>query len=672
MSQRLFWNIKIVMAVCFALFLLACGSASTPPGQATVTFTLIKGLNLASNNTTEIIVDFVENNVPDNSRKIRYAALTDSGMQQAHSLDQVKWTVTAYRIDTPDNPYSLSLDLRDSSNVSIYVYTTDDNPTLRITSLTDASYPRESTSSILQQSPPLAEIPSTPGPIAVKILDWSTKNENGTEENLIAAEHLISPWAIPAEITEEIPAVTDTGLLILAGNLASTQDISSAEIDTLDAYVQAGSTVFLWRPTQAALLEKLGLTITASTVDTNLRPVSWVQSKADPIMSYIDHPAEIDWQFNLPEFGTSKHYQVDSGTVLATWSDGGAAVIRLPRGTGSYYVFGWQLRHSITQSEQEILYGDHENNRNIFRPDSDLIKLLARGVYEELAQTSVPRNFAPGNHQAALIVTHDVDATSSYQRIVEFSEWEQARGFNSTFTVTVSPFKTGWAGYLYTETGKKSISTALEMGADIQSHSIGHFPDFDLIEKGDGTETASNYAPYYDIHEAAAINASVFGEVGVSRWILNQDFSLAIESFRAGHLVYPETLFEVLAQTGYKRDSSFTAPSTSGSLPYETFDADSGLVTRYPITEYPISISDTGLDGSNYEEIAESWFAVLEANYANNVPTMLLLHNSDKEGKLEAMQHLLDLIEADNLDLWIGNWKEFAQFWESQGMVYGQ
>lgn len=168
-------------------------------------------------------------------------------------------------------------------------------------------------------------------------------------------------------------------------------------------------------------------------------------------------------------------------------------------------------------------------------------------------------------------------------------------GFKSSFNFTTNPYDNGWIGPLYVASGTQNIQYTLTQGFDVEDHSFGHFPDFNKAPFGTGTETAGNYMPMYSSTTASTSGVSAIGELGVSRWLLENDFGITVENFRSGYLLLAANFLQAVAETGYVRESSYAAGYTQGSFPFVTISINNGTVTSYPVMEYPIAISDRGL-----------------------------------------------------------------------------
>jgi hypothetical protein len=591
-------------------------------------------------------------------------------------------------------------------------------------------YPRPGAGSVLRDpSGPLSSIVPGSGKSVVAVLDWTAKDESGTPEDVLAICHALSPSGIPHVHVTSVP--TDPSaypFLAVAGVLNLATRLEDTERAALINYVKGGGTLFLWLPSDpgltpgTGLLDRLGLSVasTEHTDPTNTyrRPLTFdVTTPKDPALSYIDyHPetelageeAEVHWRMIYPPGANFPTLGYGGGQVLATWDQGGGgAVVRTDLEAGRAYVFGWRLQLILTKSERESLPDESERPpwTDTPRLGADICRLLMRGAYEGWAGTTDGtsnaqiRQFAPGGKKAALIVTHDVDDATSYDQMPLFAQYEKDQSFTATYNLTTSPYDNGEEAGFYNASGILDAQVALGLGHDIESHSFGHFWDFAVPGSGapysltdPPTETAApapeaTYQPKDDCSgdplavppvTPCTTGMSVVGELGVSRWLLENDLTITVEGFRSGYLLIPPTFFEGLSNTGYRRDSSTASGATRGSFPFVAFKPVEGppvTVTPYPIMEYPIALSDDELQatpggpGLPLDQVLAKWENVIQVNYDNNAPTVLLIHTALPGPRLAAEQGLIQWVKDNNLDLWIGDMKTFGQFWEAQGVT---
>jgi hypothetical protein len=582
--------------------------------------------------------------------------------------------------------------------------------TVTVTFPDSDNYPRSDAGSVLRPPATVLQVPEIGWKVAV--LDWTARQDAyATQEDLLAVCHTLSPLGIPHIHVATVPNPSDFPFLAVAGVLDQDEvygpnALTNTERDALATYVRNGGTLFLWLASDTGVLSRLNLSVVYTHTDpsnTFRRPLTFDLTTSDHALDYIDYnatgavgeEAEVHWQMLYPSDGipTLGYSSPGAGQVLATWDAGGAAVVRSDLGTasttGRAYVFGWRLRHNLTDAEAGIVPDDSEGPpwTNTPRLGADICRLLVRGAYEGWAGTNAQvRQFAPDGpggkkNKAALILTHDIDDITSYELTPTIAGLEAELGVKATYNFTTSPYDTGWVETFYDASGMQDIQQALDLGMDVQSHSIGHFPDFDLapLTLASKTETAANYFPQFSTDLDQTIGMSVLGELGVTRWLLENDFGITVEGFRSGYLRWPPDLLEGLKETGYRRDSTTAAGVTRGSFPFVPFTVDdfTGVVTTYPIVEYPVAISDDHVDApfdsAHYTQYLNEWKAVITANYCNNAPTVLLIHPvaDDDNGALrrQAEQEIIEWATTTYPGLWVGDWKTFAQFWEAQGVT---
>ncbi len=571
------------------------------------------------------------------------------------------------------------------------------------------SYPRSGAGSVLTSAPPALPTITQTGTV-VSVLDWSAQNVDSyaSPEDVLATDHLVSELGIPSTDVTSVPSPTTSPFLLVVGAL-NNSNLTNADVTALTNYVQGGGTLYLWQPNVSSLLTALGISTTyaeyiAGSAGSEQRPLSFDKTAADsstfPLVKYINDPAEINWAPFFPVDDVTRGYDPGSCTSLATWGQvsgvnvsttGYSAVVRcdLSSGgtTGHAYVFGWRLRPLLSLAERQLGNDTGPQSTNEIVPDADICRMLMRGSYEGFAANPQERQWAPGGDHAALIITHDVDATVSYQNMPAWVDFEDSLGIKSTYFFTTSPYDNGWVGAMYSGTGLDDVQYALSHGFDVEDHSFGHFPDFPSAPyslTSPPSETASNYQPMYSSSTGTTTGMSVIGELGVSKWLLENDFNTPITSFRAGYLdiplapsgTYPRILMlEGLSATGYQRDSTYALALTRGSFPFALFDEDgsTGTVTPYHLMEYPLDISgdhpNPVLSSTSLSTYLSQWETVIKFNYDNNAPTILLLHPIDTQIRFQAEQALINYVRANYPDMWIGDLNTFAQFWESQGVT---
>jgi Putative Ig domain len=540
------------------------------------------------------------------------------------------------------------------------------------------TYPRSGAGSVLIGPPPALKQITQTGTL-VSVLDWTSKdNLPGSPEDVLAADHLLSEMGIPNTDTTDLTTAEANPFLVVAGVVNTS--LLAAEVTSLTGYVNGGGNLYLWQPNDTNLLSALGLGTVTNHTGVVTRQLTFDLSKVDPLLTYIDASEEINWQPTFPQVDVTRGYSAGSCTPLATWITGDYAMLRCDIGTGHAYVFGWRLRPLLTLPERQLFDGPEPDSTNIPILDADICRLLMRGSYEGRAASPQVRQWAPRGHHATLIISHDVDAIVAYQNVPAWVDFEGSLGVKSTYFFTTNPYDTGYIAPMYTPSGIADIQYALAHGFDVEDHSLGHFPDFTVApySVGPPTEDASNYLPLFDnsTSECCTSGMSVIGEAGVSKWLLETDLGISVPSFRSGYLADPPDLIRGLSDIGYRRDSTYALGLTRGSFPFVTFGVDDTVtpnaVTTYHLMEYPVTISEDQvpvLDSTTINNYLNAWENLIRINYNNNAPTVLLIHPIDTGIRFQILQQLITDLQTEGLDLWIGDLKTYAEFWEAQGVT---
>jgi hypothetical protein len=554
-----------------------------------------------------------------------------------------------------------------------------------------AGYPRAGAGSVLSGPPPaLTQVPHN-GTL-VSVLDWTSKDNEGDAEDLISADHMVSELGIPNTDTTDFATAAANPFIIVAGVLNTASSLSATDVSNLTSYVNAGGTLYLWEPNVSSLLTALGINSPPndySMVADEQRPLAFDTTQSDPILKYINAPEEINWSPFFPLDDVTRGYSSSSCTALATWSTGDDGILRCDIGKGRAYIFGWRLRPLLELPELQLGNDTGPQGVNAIVPDADICRMMMRGTYETYAANPQERQWAPDGHHAAVIITYDNDAVVAYQNVPATVDFNESLGINATYNFTTLPYDSGYIAPMYTASGKEDVQYAVSHGFDVEGEGFGHFPDFGTAPyslTSPPSETAANYMPEFtptlpDPSLCCTSGLSVIGEVGVSKWLLENDFNIKVTGIRSGFTLVPPTFIQGLATTGYQRDQSYLNDLTRGAFPFVAFTIDASTtpttVTTYPVMEYPMSISDdaspaaglTGLNTSTVSQYVDAWMKVTQFNYDNNTPTVVLIHPVDTTARFQVLQQFLAAIKNAGMDMWVGDLTTFAKFWESQGVT---
>src|ERR1043165_3477418 len=135
------------------------------------------------------------------------------------------------------------------------------------------------------------------------------------------------------------------------------------------------------------------------------------------------------------------------------------------------------------------------------------------------------------------MVTHDVDATTAFESMSYYADYESSIGLSSTYLITTHYINDGALSDFYNPGSIPKVQYLQSKGHVIASHSVGHFVDFDIdtiVPLGVLGNTPSTYLPYSSGTIGSTVGATVIGEVEVSKNLLEADLGATIRTFRAG------------------------------------------------------------------------------------------------------------------------------------------
>lgn len=451
---------------------------------------------------------------------------------------------------------------------------------------------------------------------------------------------------------------------LIAGGF-SNATLTPAWVDALYRYVEEGGILLAPSPVGSKLHTLFGVSAAEARRDRyRLRFTA-----DDPILSYVDHPREREISLGNGEEQFyrqviwSRGYEAASAAVLGRFDDGSAALTRNYFGRGISYLFGLAWEESVLLPR---LGNDWEAQRdfvNAVEPSADVVLLMLRALYGSYAVPGAAIHPIPGGAPTALILSHDVDAQTSFLDSLKFAALEEEFGVTGTFFQNTKTF-TNWMDidYYNVPENRQAIRELFARGHEIGSHTVAHDPKLDERRVGSPDASLANYRPAREV--------TLSGEVRVSKQLLERDVpGLRVRSFRAGNLSFHSRLIGVLEDAGYRYDSSFSANDVLTTFPYFALRERSPRSPVSQVIEIPLTLDDSlgFLTPQTVGEAAARWISVFEANAANDSITVLLNHPSDtreEDHKLQAQRALME--RAREMGAWMGSLTGFGDFWRAR------
>jgi peptidoglycan/xylan/chitin deacetylase (PgdA/CDA1 family) len=393
-------------------------------------------------------------------------------------------------------------------------------------------------------------------------------------------------------------------------------------------------------------------------------------SGRDDSFRYLDHPHEKTISLGNGEDHFyddviwSHAFKLAEGSMpLARFDDGSIGFVKNRYGRGHTYLIGLSYAESVLLPQVGDDFEAQRQYVNSIEPSADVIMLILKAIYESVYRPAVYLSTAPYAKSTALILSHDVDAQTSFVDSLKFAALEKRYGVTSTFFMNTKYF-TDWMDidYYNIEENRDAIRELHRRGWEVGSHTVSHYKQFSQVAEGDPGVTFRTYDPLKEV--------TVQGEVRVSKELLERDVpGLEILSFRAGDLEFPHMLIRVLEESGYQYDSTYSANDVLTGFPYMAIGERHLGSPESKVVELPVTLDDSlgYLTPDTVARAAQSWLEVAKAHRDNEAITVLLVHPSDtrtQTHKLEAQERLMEGVRA--MDGWMGDVGTYGRFWQDR------
>ncbi len=507
---------------------------------------------------------------------------------------------------------------------------------------------------------------------SVALLDCTARNNETSDGEIYSARHFLKLAGIPFVVTTNVDTAMQYGMIIASSRLQSST-MNQPERDSLAAFVSRGGTLVAPIVTDNALFNLFGVSAVASA--TTRYTMTFDTAAAPAECRWLNDTAEVKISLGRASYVnviTTRNYTIASGQSLGKYDDLTDAIVRNTSGQGTTYALGFSFK-SLCQTNQLNL--DYEAQRvysNGFEPTSDAVMFFLKGIYTLKTPRAVWLHTSPGTSTTSLLITHDVDATTAYDTMSHYADYEFNIGVKSTYLITTHYINDDWLSDFYNASSIPKVQYVLGKGHFLASHSVGHFPDFDsptIFPLGNQNNTQGNYLPYYPTNGPTA-GGSVYGELQVSKQILENDYGVTIRTFRSGHLAYNPKMINALDTLGYTYNTTNAAADVLTHFPFRgRFDKNSNGMLSNTIWEIPMTISDVfqsnPIDNTNYPQKVAIWLDVINRNRANNAANILLIH-PNRMYKLTAEMSLISQLPGG---VFLSDIETFGDYWRQRDGV---
>lgn len=280
---------------------------------------------------------------------------------------------------------------------------------------------------------------------------------------------------------------------------------------------------------------------------------------------------------------------------IALFADGNAAITQNFFSTNSdamgyAYAVGIDLGHFILRAHNGRFSGYALEYVNAYQPSVDSFLRFFAEVYRQGEPDAVLLSPVPYGKDLAVLLTHDIDFTESLENSLEYAESEAQLSVPATYFVQTKYVRDYNDDPFFDQPHFNLLQQLSATGVEIGSHSVAHSNEFRFMPIGTGEESYPEYQPFVQDF-TSVLNASVLGELRVSRYLLEQTTGQQVRAFRPGHLSLPERLPEMLQATGYEFSSSITANEALTHLPYRLMHSR-GYDAETSIYEFPVTFED--------------------------------------------------------------------------------
>jgi hypothetical protein len=344
---------------------------------------------------------------------------------------------------------------------------------------------------------------------------------------------------------------------------------------------------------------------------------------------------------------------------LAIYEDGSPAIVQNTYASGAHtgraVAIGIDLGHMILRAHNRRLGSAEGSYVNAYRPGMDTMLRLLAAIYREGENEAVLLSPTPDGKDVTILMTHDIDFTSSIENAPTYADLEHEAGVPATYFIQTKYVK-DYNDDLFFDPSRVGVLQQLsELGMEIASHTVAHSNELRNMPQGTGTEVYPEYYPFVESFTSVR-DASIAGELRVSKFLLEALGPQTVTSFRPGHLSLPTSLPQMLDAMGYRYSSSLTANEALTHLPFRTM-YDRGYHAAVGVYEFPVTIEDE--QGDLFPRLDDSIELTRAVARYRGVVTVLV-HTESLGPKLDFVREYIGALREEG---WFGTMREYGDWW---------
>ncbi|GAC1542251.1 MAG: hypothetical protein NVS2B9_09310 [Myxococcales bacterium] len=486
-----------------------------------------------------------------------------------------------------------------------------------------------------------------------------------------AVSHAATAMGVPLFVTRDLSAALRQPMVVISGELAA-DAIGADRQALLRRFVAQGGILVLDDLQARGSWDLAG--IERATPSRARTSIQFDAASGDPGFAHLRAPESRTIQLGNPArkeaFQTSGMFPraEDGARVLARFDDGAPALLVRALGRGRVYALGAAFSDLILRAQVNRDYEAQRSYDNHFEPGADVPQFLLRDWYLGLVPGAVALSPVPDGLTGALLLTHDVDFARSVDNMIPYAQAEADAGVAATYFIQTHYLRDYEDEAFWDERAIAAARRVVQLGGEIESHSVAHAYDFAGLRLGSDAEVARWYRPRVlwrgdDDKHGLSVGATLFGETRVSRQLLSiVEQPRGVEAFRSGYLHIHPQQWSTLRRSGYRFDSSYSSNDVLTAFPYAAME-DGSFARESGILELPVLLADSV---DPLSSLIPQFKAVLDAEAELRGVCVVLIHTDEVSDKLRTE---LALVEHVRGRFWIGPLARFGRFWEARAAV---
>ena len=454
------------------------------------------------------------------------------------------------------------------------------------------------------------------------------------------------PFSMTTSVTEAM-----RHKVVFAYPIISGSSLRHDDFDALRAHVAAGGSLLTFDVEGGGLSDIFG--IAGAPTGTFENEMRWTDAKA----------ASGDGVIRVSRAGTEAQlgvvaYKTAGARTLATFSSGKAA-LTCRTTVGTACALGVDLGALTARSMNGREEAVGRSYVNGYEPSVDVLYRWLAKFYVDGEPMPWLIDTAPAGKDVSVLLTHDIDFTHAVSSAATYAKALAATGTQATFFLQTKYVRDFNDDVFFNPFTVSSTISMLRSGMEVGSHSVAHSNAMKHFPLGDGSESYPTYRPFVKTRKVTD-NASILGELRVSRYLLQRLTAANVTSFRAGYLSNPFKLPQALTASGYLYDSSITANSCLSHLPFQ-LTRDRADRSLEPVYEFPVTIEDESKPAL-ISRLGAANRVIADIARSHGV-AVILVHPDDSSEKLKFE---LGIVQAWRQRAWLTSLATFGAWWRAR------